>query len=190
MIEAFGRDDWRWINPPREWSMADSGLRAVADARTDLWRTTHYGFVRDNGHMFGAPVTGDFRLAVTFDGEYADQYDQAGAFVRLDETTWIKAGAEFVDGALQLSAVVTRELSDWSVMPAPVRAGSLTFGLERTGDAVTVRYALGDAEPEQMLRLAYFPPGVPVLAGAMCAAPDGKGFPVRFARIDLTESGS
>jgi regulation of enolase protein 1 (concanavalin A-like superfamily) len=34
-----------------------------------------------------------------------------------------------------------------------------------------------------MLRLAYFPPGQAALAGAMAAAPAGKGFPVRFTEI-------
>lgn len=187
MIMAFGASDWQWINPPREWT-ADDGLALFCEQGTDLWRKTHYGYTYDSAHLFGRVVPGDFRLTVTFTGEYAEQYDQAGAVLRIDETTWIKAGIEYVDGAYALSTVVTREVSDWSVLPLHENVDRVTFDLERAGDAVTVRYGLDGEEPEHMLRLAYFPPGEPVLAGAMAAAPVGKGFPVRFTEVRVTEA--
>jgi regulation of enolase protein 1 (concanavalin A-like superfamily) len=187
-IKAFGTGGWRWVNEPGQWTAGDGELRAVGDGQTDLWRTTHYGYIYDTAHMFGRELSGDFRLTVTFEGEFAEQYDQAGAVLRIDEKNWIKAGVEFVDGALQLSTVVTREMSDWSVTPAPAVAARITFDLLREGDTVTVRYGLDDAEPTGLLRLAYFPPSVPALAGAMLAAPVGNGFPVRFTRLDLAES--
>jgi regulation of enolase protein 1 (concanavalin A-like superfamily) len=37
-----------------------------------------------------------------------------------------------------------------------------------------------------MLRLAYFPPELSVLAGVMCASPTGKGFTTRFENIAIT----
>ncbi|WP_432871386.1 DUF1349 domain-containing protein [Microbispora rosea] len=178
-------DDFAWINEPAEWSQTGEGLRAVAGAQTDLWQTTHYGYSYDTAHMFGRQVTGDARLTVTFEADYAEQYDQAGAVLRIDEENWIKAGVEFVDGGHQLSVVVTRGFSDWSVTPAPGGLVSATFDLERAGDAVTVRYGVNGAEPEHLLRLAYFPPQAPALAGVMCAAPVGKGFETRFGRVSL-----
>ncbi|MFD1938126.1 DUF1349 domain-containing protein [Nonomuraea mangrovi] len=186
MIMAFGSSDWQWINPPREWT-ADDGLSLVCDPGTDLWRKTHYGYTYDTAHLFGRIVSGDFALTVTFTGDYAEQYDQAGAVLRIDEENWVKAGVEYVDGAFHLSTVVTREVSDWSVLPLPQTSGSVTFALERKGDAVTVRYGLDGAAPESMLRLAYFPAAVPTLAGAMAAAPVGKGFPVRVDDLSITE---
>jgi regulation of enolase protein 1 (concanavalin A-like superfamily) len=36
-----------------------------------------------------------------------------------------------------------------------------------------------------MLRLAYFPPELSVLAGVMCASPTGKGFTTRFEKISI-----
>ncbi|GAA2650763.1 MULTISPECIES: DUF1349 domain-containing protein [Nonomuraea] len=185
MIMAFGSSDWQWINPPREWT-ADDGLSLVCDPGTDMWRKTHYGYTYDTAHLFGRIVSGDFRLTLTFSGDYAEQYDQAGAVLRVDEATWIKAGVEYVDGAFHLSTVVTREVSDWSVLPLGRATGSVTFDLERRGDAVTVRYGLDGAEPEEMLRLAAFPEGVPALAGAMAAAPVGKGFAARFDDVRVT----
>ncbi|MFI6812406.1 DUF1349 domain-containing protein [Nonomuraea sp. NPDC050328] len=186
MIMAFGTTGWQWINPPREW-VADGGLRVFCDPGTDLWRRTHYGYVYDTAHLFGRVLPGDLRLTATFAGEYGEQYDQAGVVLRIDERTWIKAGVEYVDGGLHLSTVVTREVSDWSVLPLPGAAGPVTLDLRREGDAVFVRYGLDGAEPEEMVRLAYFPPEQPALAGVMAAAPAGKGFPVRFTDVRLTE---
>ncbi|HWO59524.1 MAG TPA: DUF1349 domain-containing protein [Umezawaea sp.] len=171
-----------WINEPAKWSTGPDGeLFVTADPDTDLWRTTHYGFIHDNGHVRGRWVEGDCTITTTFSADYADQYDQAGIALRVDEENWIKAGIELLDGGFQVSTVVTRGVSDWSVIPA-ANADRVTISAERRGDTVTVRYGLGDAEPVTMLRLAYFPPGVPALVGVMCAAPTGKGFDVRFER--------
>jgi regulation of enolase protein 1 (concanavalin A-like superfamily) len=177
-IEAFGTSGWEWLNEPRTWS-AGEDLQATTDPDTDFWRTTHYGYVRGSGHVFGRRIEGDLRLTVTFHADYADQYDQAGAALWIDERNWIKTGTELVDGRHMLSVVVTREMSDWSVIPLEHAPDAVTLDVQRTGDAVTVTYG------EAMLRLAYFPPGVPVLAGAMCASPTGPGFAVRFSRVEL-----
>ncbi len=185
MIVAFGESGWQWINPPREWA-ADDGLSLLCDPGTDLWRQTHYGYTYDSAHQFGRIVAGDLRLTATFTGEYAEQYDQAGVVLRIDEHTWIKAGVELVDGSLQFSTVVTRQASDWSVLPLGRAAGSVTVEAERVGDAVTVRYGLDGGRPRTMARLAYFPPGQAVLAGVMAAAPAGKGFPARFTELRVT----
>ena len=181
MIDVTG---WQWLNEPRQWS-ADGSLTVHAEQNTDFWRTTHYGFVRDNGHVLGREIAGDLRLLTSFAGGYTHQYDQAGAMLRIDAENWVKTGIELVDGHQQASVVVTRGVSDWSVMPVPA-AELVTIEIERSGDTVTVRYGLDGAEPTTMLRLAYFPPQLPALAGAMCAAPDGPGYSVRFDRLELT----
>ncbi|WP_067181395.1 DUF1349 domain-containing protein [Microtetraspora niveoalba] len=177
--------DWEWINEPREWESGEI-LRVVADPGTDLWQKTHYGYSYDTGHMFGRVVPGDLRITATFEIGWAEQYDQAGVVLRIDEENWIKAGAELVDGVPHLSVVVTRGWSDWSVTVPGDAFGSVTVDCERTGDTATVRYGLDGAPPERMLRLAYFPPDVPAFAGVMCAAPVGKGFETRFGQVSLT----
>jgi uncharacterized protein len=183
-IEAFDRDDWQWLNEPARWS-AEDGLAFTTDPDTDFWRTTHYGFVRDTGHVFGVPLTGDFTLVASFSAEYATQYDQAGIALRVDERNWIKSGIELVDDEFQVSAVVTREVSDWSVVPVG-RASRVTISAVREGDTVTIRYGLDEEEPTTMLRLAYFPPETTALAGVMAAAPTGPGFVARFDRVRVT----
>ena len=32
----------------------------TADAGTDFWRITGYGYIRDNGHLYGEQIGGDF----------------------------------------------------------------------------------------------------------------------------------
>lgn len=182
MITAFGTAGWRWLNEPKRWT-TDDGLRVTTDPDTDFWRTTHYGFVRDTGHVLGVDTTGDLTLTATFAGEYAEQYDQAGVALRIDERNWIKSGIELVDGQQQLSAVVTRDVSDWSVVALPDGAERVTIRAARAGDTVTISYGLDGAEPRTMLRLAYFPPELSVLAGVMCASPTGKGFMTRFEHV-------
>ncbi|CCH28287.1 DUF1349 domain-containing protein [Actinosynnema sp. NPDC047251] len=183
-IKAFDRDDWQWLNEPASWS-ADAGLCITTDPSTDFWRTTHYGFVRDTGHVLGIPLTGDFTISTTFAADYAAQYDQVGIALRVDERNWIKAGVELVDDEFQVSTVVTRDFSDWSVVPV-AHLTRVAISATREGDTVTVRYGLDDAEPTTMLRLAYFPPEVSALVGVMAAAPTGPGFTARFDRVQIT----
>ena len=181
-MENLIKDGWRWFNEPEQWG----GNTITTDPGTDFWRTTHYGYDRDTGHVLGVDRTADFELVVTFAGDYREQYDQAGIAIRLDEKNWIKSGVELVDGQHQVSAVVTREVSDWSVVALPEPADSVTIKAERTGDAVTISYGLNGAPPATMLRLAYFPPELSVLAGVMCASPTGKGFTTRFENITIS----
>jgi uncharacterized protein len=180
-VDHLIKNGWRWFNEPARWG--DDTI--TTDPDTDFWRTTHYGFVRDSGHILGVDRSGDLELTVTFSGDYAEQYDQAGIALRIDERNWLKTGVELVDGQQLLSAVVTREVSDWSVVALAEPTEKVTLRVTRAGDAVTIRYGLDGAPPATMLRLAYFPPELSVLAGVMCASPTGKGFTTRFEDITI-----
>jgi regulation of enolase protein 1 (concanavalin A-like superfamily) len=183
---ALGQEGWRWLNRPARWSGSSDALEVTTDRDTDFWVRTHYGFVRDTGHALLRPVPAAFRMRVTFDGGYRDQYDQAGLLLRLDANNWIKTGIEYVDGHQQLSAVVTREVSDWSVVPLGAVAegpAPVTVDMRRAGDTVTVSYGIGADAPETLLRLAFFPEGTAAQAGPMCASPDGGGFTTRFTEF-------
>jgi hypothetical protein len=175
-----------WFNEPASWSASGSDLVVTADPDTDFWRTTHYGFVRDTGHVYGRWVSGDCVVRASFSAAYAAQFDQAGVALRIDASNWIKAGVELVDGVFQVSTVVTREVSDWSVVPV-ASADLVTISAERVGDTVTVRYGLDGGSPDIMLRLAYFPHAVPALVGVMCAAPTGPGFSASFSGVSVIE---
>ena len=168
-----------WHNEPPMWTVDGRMITVKSGPKTDFWRTTHYGFIRDNGHFYHDRIAGNFLVEVKVSGAYAALYDQAGLMVRVDEANWIKCGIEFVDGVQQVSAVVTREYSDWSVVPLPSNPAALWLRLTRRGSAIEIRYAL-DGVGYQMLRLAYFIPSEIMSVGLMCASPDGAGFTVTF----------
>jgi regulation of enolase protein 1 (concanavalin A-like superfamily) len=176
-------DSMHWLNEPAQWSQEPGLLAVTAGPGTDFWRTTSYGYVRDNGHLYGDLLPGDFDLEVRVSGAYAEQYDQAGAMVRVDERHWLKTGVEYFDGRVRLSTVVTNDHSSWAVADLPAGHGALGLFLVRRGDAVEVRYAIGDREPD-LAALAYLPPGE-AHAGAMCAAPEGPGFQAAFRDLTL-----
>ena len=177
-----------WINEPSRWFFEDGVLVVHVDAGTDFWRRTRYGFVRDNGHLLAVLEPGDFVATIEVDADYRDRYDQAGLMVRLDTDHWLKAGIE-LDGAFYVSAVVTHDRSDWSVVPLAGRPERLLVRVTRSGDALTVEYALGPFDADvvawRMHRLAWFPPEEPVLVGPMAAAPDGGGFTARFRHWEI-----
>lgn len=165
-----------WLNEPPAWAEQDGELHVTTAPGTDFWRTTHYGFVRDTGHFRHAQVTGDFAARVRVEGSYRDQYDQAGLMVRVDAETWLKCGIEYVDGRQCASAVITRGLSDWSVVPLDPAPTSVCFEVRRTAEAVHILY--GEAEPDRLLRLGALTTVPDVLVGVMAASPDGAGFDV------------
>ncbi|HEY9596273.1 MAG TPA: DUF1349 domain-containing protein [Cyanophyceae cyanobacterium] len=169
----------QWYNEPPIWKVQGDIIAITSAAKTDFWRQTHYGFIRDNGHFFYQPINGDFTVEAKVSGEYRDLYDQAGLMLRLDEFNWLKCGIEFVEGVQQVSAVVTRDYSDWSVVPLPNNPASIWVRVTRRGTAVEVQYSL-DGEQYTMLRLAYLTLVETLDVGVMCASPDGNGFPMTF----------
>lgn len=176
-----------WLNEPPSWSDEGGVLTVRTGDKTDFWRHTHYGFVRDDGYVYGREMEGDFSATVTFSAEYEELYDQAGLMVRLDERNWVKAGIEYTDGRHHLSAVVTREFSDWSVLPLDPAPTEVRLRASRYGDALRVEYAL-DGGAFQMLRLAYLPPGGAAFVGPMCCSPQREGLVARFWGFEVGEA--
>ena len=150
-----------WLNEPPDWSEDGGVLTVVTGEKTDFWRETHYGFIRDDGHFRHVAAEGDFTAEVAFRGDYRELYDQAGLMLRLDERNWIKAGIEFVAGRRMLSVVVTRDFSDWSTMPLPGRrrVAAAAPDPDRHGGARPLGRRRRAAPKFRMLRLAYLPAG-------------------------------
>jgi regulation of enolase protein 1 (concanavalin A-like superfamily) len=170
----------QWLNEPPSWRIDGNTLCVTTGEKTDFWRETHYGFIRDDGHLYFERAGNDFTAAVTVAGAYQTLYDQAGLMLRIDERNWIKAGVEFVGGKRLLSCVVTREVSDWSIVSGFDAPEELIVRLTRQGTAIRVEWAAkGDATFETF-RLAYFPLSAETLIGPMCCSPQRDGFQVRF----------
>jgi uncharacterized protein len=178
----------KWHNPPAKWSAEGGTIVFDVMSKTDYWRTTHYGYDRDTGPFAFREAAGDFVARVKVEGTYRELYDQAGLMVRIDEKTWIKTGIEFVNGTQNVSTVVTRDFSDWSVVPLSTAPPLVWLELVRKADYVETKYSL-DGTTWATVREAYFPPGTKVQIGVMAAAPEGKGFPVRFEGFSVTAVG-
>ena len=179
--------DWRsgdWLNPPPRLSLEDGSLIVTTAPESDFWRTTSYGFVRDSGHALLIEFPPDTSVEVAFAASFANQFDQAGIMVRASEAHWIKAGVEFADGLPQVGAVVTRDVSDWSVSPVPDWAGAeVTVRVSRSGDALTVRAGInGDL---RLVRLAPLDPGLEWRVGPFCCSPGGSALDVRFTSFTV-----
>lgn len=94
----------QWLNEPHQWQHSDDAIRITVDAGTDFWRKTHYGFIRDNGHVYYQTASGDFSVEVKVTGASRDLYDQAGLMVRIERHAhWIKTGIESVHGIRYLT---------------------------------------------------------------------------------------
>jgi regulation of enolase protein 1 (concanavalin A-like superfamily) len=176
--------DWSsgtWTNVPANVEIAHDGMHVTAVEESDAWRITSYGFVHNTEHALLASLAPGTAMEVSFHLDFSAQFDQAGIFVKVDDSTWIKAGVERSDGEDSLGAVVTRGVSDWSLSPVPGWHGRLvTIRASRSGDALTVRARVDD-EPWRLVRVAPLDPDAAVAAGPMCCAPSRAGLTVHFA---------
>jgi len=174
-----------WTNSPPKSNIVGDTLHVTSAHDTDFWRITSYGFIHDNGHFFGKKVNESFTAQVRIHADFKDLYDQAGLMVRISEKTWIKVGAEFSDGQLMFSTVLTDGKSDWSVMPAPAYTDGFWIRITVSDGVVRAQYSV-DKKNWPMLRLAPFPNAAQYSVGPMCCTPKGKGLEVKFSEFALT----
>jgi regulation of enolase protein 1 (concanavalin A-like superfamily) len=174
----------QWFNEPATWKVEKQALSMFVTPKTDYWRITHYGFTVDDGPFYYTTVGGEFEVKVKITGEYKTRFDQMGLMLRIDEKTWIKTRIEYVDGNMNVSAVVTNEKSDWSVIQLTEKPKSIWVKALRRLDAVEISYSLDD-KTYKMMRLAYFPDKKPVMVGMTAASPDGDGFNASFEHFEV-----
>jgi regulation of enolase protein 1 (concanavalin A-like superfamily) len=175
-----------WLNEPARWSQEGDVLTITSGAQTDFWRKTHDGGIRDSGHFYFQPVQGDFVAGVKFAANYRALYDQAGMMVRADATTWLKCGVELFEGVQCASVVVTRDFSDWSVLPMPDAPPVFWLRVERHGSTFSVAYAM-DGKTYTMLRQAYLTEAETLQVGVMVCAPTGDGLTATFEGFTIRE---
>jgi len=173
-----------WLNQPKTWSADGAQLCVTTDEKTDFWRKTSYGFIRDSGHFFGTHIDGDFTAQLHVAAQYSALYDQAGLMVRIDEQNWIKCGVEFSDGQLLLSSVLTLDKSDWAVSIAPAMPDGFWLRVTIEKGVIRVQYST-DGRHWPLLRLAPFPEAGSYRVGPMCCTPERGGLEVVFSRFSI-----
>ncbi len=182
-LRSIAWNEARWLNEPPQTRIDGGALEVLTGERTDFWRTTSYGFVRDSGHALLVDFPLGSAVEITYESDYEAAFDQAGVMVRADAQNWVKAGVELSDGVPQLGAVATRDFSDWSMAPAPEwTKRPITIRASRAGDALTIR-AKKDGGPWQMVRVTPFDPRLVAGAGPFCCSPSRAGLKVRFTRF-------
>ena len=177
----------RWTHAPAAVVERDGDLLVTAVEGSDAWRVTSYGFVHDSEHALVVPFANGSAMEVEFTAVFREQFDQAGLFVSVSAQRWIKAGLEYADGAVQLGAVVTDGVSDWSLAPVPDWADRrITVRASRDGDAITLRAGVSGGPP-QLVRLIPFPPDLVAAAGPFVCAPSRAGLQVPVHSWQVTE---
>jgi uncharacterized protein len=174
----------QWLNKPKVWSFEKNILKMFVTPKTDFWRKTHYGFTVDDGPFFYEMISGEFEVKVKITGDYKVRFDQMGLMVRIDEQNWIKTGIEFVEEKINLSAVVTIDKSDWSVIELPTNSDFVWIKVIKKLDAVEISYST-DNSKFNMMRLAYFPENKQMMVGMTAASPDGEGFNALFEEFEI-----
>lgn len=175
-----------WYNEPPSWDLDGKTLSVYSAPKTDFWRKTHSGSIEDSGHFYFETVVGNFVAEVQVSGEYTALYDQAGIMLRVSSDNWLKCGIELYEGMKNMSSVVTRDFSDWSLVPLVSNSSKLWLRLSRGGTTATVNFSL-DGVTFSMFRQAYLPMGDRVQVGMMCASPTGSGFPITFTDFTVSQ---
>src|SRR6185437_2819209 len=131
-----------WYHEPPQWRADGVTLTLTTAPKSDYWRSPDGATGADNGHFWARHVTGNFQAQVKVIGAYRDLYDQAGLMLRLDDANWLKCGIEFYEGEQHVSAVVTRDFSDWALAPLQPQPSALWLRLKRQGADIQIHYSL------------------------------------------------
>lgn len=178
-----------WLNEPEQWSLQANRLQVRTDEKTDFWRETHYGFIRDSGHFLFLETAGDFTAQVKIQGQFSHLYDQAGLMVRLDDRQWVKAGAEISDGMALLSSVLTSDQSDWATGSFP--GDPSAFWIRATVSQGVLRLQVSvDGLHWPLVRIASFPIVSSYQVGPFCCTPERGGLDVEFSEFHVTAPNS
>lgn len=185
--------DWnegRWTHNPSHVEEHDGTLRVRAKEGSDAWRITSYGFIHDSEHALVRPFSTMSAMEVTFKTDMSQQFDQAGLFIRADDSHWVKAGLEQSDGSLQLGAVVTDGRSDWSVSRTPEwNHRIITMRASWSQNAITLR-AKAEGEEFRLVRVLPFDDIQGVEAGPYICAPSRALFTIDFLSWKITDPDS
>lgn len=190
MENKLNLNDFSWLNPPSEFSLADDRLTMVTDPETDFWQRTYYGFRNDNGHAFLKLVEGDFSFSVQTEFNANGMYDQCGILLYLDAENWMKASVEIENEYFsRLGSVVTNfGYSDWATIDIPAGMSPVWYRISRKGQDFYVEHSL-DGNHFQQMRMFHIHKAVSAARiGVYACSPLKSSFEARFSAFKLGPS--
>jgi regulation of enolase protein 1 (concanavalin A-like superfamily) len=191
-----------WLQEPETWSDDGARLTFRTKGGVDFWRNTLVNTVADDGHLYYNEANGDFVATVRVSGDYREQYDQAGLFVRQDENNWLKCGVEHIvdkwegrykyngSALVVCSGLTTNGWSEWSAIPQlPKNPDYVWMQVVREGKTFFVLFSL-DGSKYDVIKLLALPNATKVLVGRYATSPSGKGFDATFDSYSLVQPGT
>ncbi|WP_164996678.1 DUF1349 domain-containing protein [Actinomyces minihominis] len=177
-----------WTNTPESVRDGALGLSVTASAMSDAWSGPHNYWQATSENALVTKLLPNQAMEVSFIADMTEQYDQAGIFLAVDETTWAKAGMELVKGQLRLTATVTRGQSDRSMCRVSDWNGRLIRVRAAWSDNLMAIYAAVDTDPFKLVRLFPMNEGLTLVAGPYVASPRRGDFTTTFTAWRITGS--
>jgi len=175
-ITRFDDARMHWLNDPTKWAVPSScspstegyggaflvtptALTLTPPSKKDYWRRTFYEptLIKGDASAYVCEIPSDVECTVeiSFSFTPAEQFDQCGVFVWLDDSHWMKTGIEFADGNPRLSCVVCNIFSDWSVQPWQGNAAKIRVHKIVHNSSVVVEAAVPGTGNFEFVRIAH-----------------------------------
>lgn len=181
--------DFEWYNEPENVVFSGQEMKISAGAPTDFWQSLQHGFAKDDGHFFFKRIAGDFCSVVKWSFEKADNFNQCGIMIRIDERNWFKSSVMYQDSARpEIGSCVTNcGFSDWAGVPLPQGVEEIFYKVVRRGDDFAAFYSL-DGENFIRLRQFYLINILPeIKTGAYICAPQDIDFHAVLENVDFSD---
>ncbi len=158
-----------------QWTVDGGLINPYFEIKSTFLRRAGDEHQRDHAYIYGLRMEGDGEVAMRFRPEHRHQHSEASLTIRVDETNWVKTGAEYLGGQHLVSTVTTRDHTDWSLSPVDSESDEIWLRLIRSGGTVTVAHA-DDGTDYTTIASTYLPGGVVAMAGIASARPVSEGF--------------
>jgi uncharacterized protein len=158
-----------------QWTVDGGLITPYFEIKTTFNRSAGAEHLREHVYIYGLELRGDGEIAMRFRPEHRHQHAESSLTIRVDESNWIKTGAEYLGGQHLVSTVTTREHTNWSLSPVDTESDEIWLRLIRAGGTITVAHA-DDGVDYTTIASTYLPGGVPAMAGIASAHPVSESF--------------
>ena len=179
--------DFTWYNEPQNVTFEEKNVKILAKPQTDFWQSLHHKIKKDNAHFFYKNLKGNFTLTLKWCFQAAENFNQCGIMIRIDERNWFKASLMSKKSTVPEigSCLTVGGFSDWAGAPLSKMPNEIFFKLERKQDDFVCFYSLNN---QKYIRLRqFYLRGVEpdVKAGAYIAAPQSAPVQAVLDEIDF-----